>query len=57
MLECNQSDSAIFPNSRASNSGCSNSILPLVELIQDLISIYILADFGTDWSIFADARV
>ena len=54
MLECKQ---AIFPNSRENNSGCSGSISPLIELIQNLISICIVAEFGTDWSIFADARV
>ena len=29
----------------------------IIELIQDLMGIYIVAKFGTDWSIFADARV
>ena len=57
MLECKQSDSAIFPNLRAHNSGCSDSICPIFEIIPDLMGIYIVAKFGTDWSIFADARV
>ena len=50
------SDSAIFPNSRANNSGCSGPICPKIELIRDLMAIYIVAKFGTDWSVFADAR-
>ena len=50
MLECKPSVSAIFPNSRANNSGCSGLICSIIELIQDLIGIYIVAKFGTDWS-------
>ena len=57
MLEYKQSDSAIFPNSRANNSECSDSICPIIELISDFMGIYIVAKFGTDWSISADARV
>ena len=57
MLESKQSVSAIFPNSRANNSRCSGSICPIIELIQDLMGIYILAKFGTDWSIFADDKI
>ena len=57
MLECKQSDSAIFPKSRAKNPGCSDSICPKIRLIRDFMGIYIVAKFGTDWSIFADARV
>ena len=52
-----KTDSAIFPNSRAINSGCSDSICPIIEIIRDFIDIYIVAKFGTDWLIFADARV
>ena len=48
---------AIFPNSRANNSGLSGSILLMIKLTLDLMGIYIVAKFGTDWSIFADARV
>ena len=51
-----KSDSAIFPKSRANNSKCTGLICPIIELIQDLIDIYILAKFDTDWSISADAR-
>ena len=50
-------DSAIFPNSRANNFGCSDSICPRIKLIRDFMGIYIVAKFGTDWLIFADARV
>ena len=57
MTECKQSYSAIFPNSWANNSGCAYQILPIIELIRDLMGIYLVAKFGTDWSIFADARV
>ena len=56
MTECKQSYSAIFPNSRANNSGCSGSIWPIIELIQDLMGIYIVAKFGTDWSIFCRCK-
>ena len=57
MLECTQeSVSATFPNSRTNNSGCSSSICPIISLIQDLMGINIVAKFGADWSIFANAR-
>ena len=49
--------SAIFPNSRANNSGCSDSICPIIELIRDFMGIYSVAKFDTDWSILADVRV
>ena len=52
-----KSDSAIFPNSKANYSRCSDSICPIIKLIQDFKGIYIVAKFGTDWSTFADARV
>ena len=52
-----KSYSAIFPNSRANNSGCSGSIWPIIKLIQDPMGIYIVAKFSTDWSIFADASL
>ena len=55
--ECKQSDSAIFRNSRANNSGFSYLICPIIELIRELMDRYIVAKLGTDWSIFADARV
>ena len=33
-------------------------VIPVqLELIQDLLVIYILTNFGTNWSRFADARV
>ena len=34
-----KSDSAIFPNSRANNSGCSDLIYPMIELVQDFMAI------------------
>ena len=57
MLECKQSYSESFPNSRVNNSRCSGSICSIIKLIRDLMGMYIVAKFGTDWSIFADARV
>ena len=33
------------------------SICPIIELIQDLMGIYIVAKFDTDWSISVDARL
>ena len=48
-----KSGSAIFANSRANYSGYSGSICPIIELI--IMGTYIVAKFGTDWSIFADA--
>ena len=52
-----KSDSAIFANSRANNSDSSALIKSIIELIQDLMVIYILTKFGADWLIFGDARV
>ena len=40
------------PNSRANKSGCIGSISETLWAYN-----YIVAKFGTDWSIFADARV
>ena len=31
------------------NSSCSNPIRPIIELIQDIMVIYILAKFSADW--------
>ena len=45
-----KSDSAIFQNSRANDSGYFGSICPIIDLIRDLMGIYIVAKFGTDWS-------
>ena len=33
------------------------SDFPIIELIRDLMGIYIVAKLSTDWSIFEDARV
>ena len=46
-----------FSNSSADNSDSSGLIRSIIELIQDLMVIYILTKFGADWSIFVDARV
>ena len=35
----------------------SGPITSIIELVRDLMTIYILTKFGTDWSIFVDARV
>ena len=52
-----KSDSAIFANSKAYNSDSSGPIKSITELIKDLTVTYILTKFGSDWSIFVDARV
>ena len=49
--------SETFPNSRANNFRCSGLICFIIELIRDLMGRYIVAKSGTNWSIFADARV
>ena len=46
-----------FSNSRADNSDSSGPISSIIELIRDLMVIYILTKFGADWLIFVDARV
>ena len=46
-----------FSNSRADNSDSSLLISSIIELIRDLMVIYILTKFGADWLIFVDARV
>ena len=46
-----------FSNSRADNSDSSGPITFIIELIRDLMVIYILTKFGADWFIFVDARV
>ena len=56
-LECNQSDSAIFANSRANNSDSSGPIKSIIKLIRGLMVTYILTKFSADWLIFVDARV
>ena len=35
----------------------SGPIISIIKLIRDLMVIYILTKFGTDWLIFVDARV
>ena len=46
-----------FSNSRADNSDSSSLISSIIELIRDLMVIYIWTKFGADWLIFVDARV
>ena len=58
MLECKQSKiPQLLKNSRANNSACSDSICPIIDPMRDFMGIYIVAKFGTEWLIFADARV
>ena len=58
MLECKQSQIPQFFQIQGQiTPRCSDSICPRIELIRDFMGIYIVAKFGTDWSIFADARV
>ena len=58
MLESKQSQiKKKFPYSSADNSRCYCQIWPIIELIQDLIVIYIVTMFGTLRSTFVDARV
>ena len=45
-----------FSHSRANNSSCSNLITSIIELIPDLMVMYILTKFGADWLIIVDAR-
>ena len=57
MTECKQSHTKqFFPNSSANNSRRSGSIRPKIKLLRDVMGRYIVAKFGTDWSIFADAK-
>ena len=46
-----------FSNSRVDNSESSGLITSIIELIHDLMVIYILSKFGADWSISVDAGV
>ena len=46
-----------FSNSRADNLDSSCPIASIIELIRDLMVMYILTKFGADWLIFVDARV
>ena len=46
-----------FLNSRADNLDSSGPISSIIELIRDLMVIYILAKSGADWWIFVDAKV
>ena len=47
---CKQSQmQQFFSNSRANNPSRSNLIRPIINLIQDLMVIYIFAKFTADW--------
>ena len=46
-----------FSNSRVCNSESSRLITSIIELMRDLMVIYILSKVGADWSIFVDAGV
>ena len=46
-----------FSNSKADNSDSSGPISSIIELILDLMVIYILTEFGADWLIFVGASV
>ena len=46
-----------FSNSRADNSDSSGLIASIIELIRDLMVLYILTKIGANWFIFIDARV
>ena len=55
MIECKQSHIQQF--FRIQGQITPDVLIPIIELIRDLMSIYIVDKFGTDWSVFADARV
>ena len=58
MLECKQSLSQQFFQIQGKNNfGFSDSICPIIDFIRDFMAIYTVANFGTDWSIFANDRV
>ena len=67
MLECKQShiqrffqiqrQITPFSNTRADYSDSSRPISSIIELIRDLMVIYIVTKFGADWLIIVDARV
>ena len=52
-----KSNMANFLIQRADNTDTSGPITSIIELIQDLMVIYILTKFGVDWLIFVVARV
>ena len=57
MLECNKVKYGKFSNSRADNLDSSGPISSIMEVMRDLMVIYILNKFGADWLISVDARV
>ena len=57
MLECKQSQIPQFFQIQWQITPDVDLICPIFKLIQDFMGVHIVAKFGTDWSIFADARV
>ena len=68
MLDCKQSQicrcwivnkvkHGNFSNSKTDNSESSGLITSIIELIQDLMVVFILTKCGTEWLILVDARV
>ena len=57
MLESKQSNMANFLIQGQTTLDSSGPIISIIELIRDLVVIYILTKFGDDWLIFVDARV
>ena len=57
MLECKQGQILQFFQIQGQITPDVDSICPIIKLIRDFMGIYIVAKLGTDWSIFADARV
>ena len=55
MLQCKQSEIKKLSNLRANNSSCSSAITPIIELIPNLMVMYIFTKFGA--LITVDARV
>ena len=58
MLECKQSQNQqFFQIQRQVTPDVLIRFCPKIKLIRDFMGTYIVTKFGTDWSIFADARV
>ena len=57
MLECRQSQIQQFFIIQGQITGCSGQITSIIELIRDIMDIYIVTKFDADWFLFADARV
>ena len=55
MIECKQSHIQQFFQIQGQIT--LDILCPIIKLIRDLMGIHIVARFGTDWSLFVDARV